>query len=161
MDYLSSPWRFRYVSGAEPARGCLFCTNALEQPERSNLVVHRASLNFVILNLYPYNTGHLMIAPYEHVGALSAASEGTLEELMRLTRTAERLLNGIYRPAGLNIGMNVGACAGAGVEGHLHMHVVPRWNGDANFMTVIGETRVSPEDLDVTYSKIRAAFDAV
>ncbi len=161
MEHLWSPWRFRYVSSAPPGENCLFCSKAAELPGSGNLIVHRAVHNFVILNLYPYNTGHLMVAPYEHVGTLSAAPAGTLSEMMSLTQAAERLLNGIYSPAGLNIGMNVGACAGAAVAGHLHMHVVPRWKGDANFMTVIGETRVSPEELGVTYLKIRTAFESL
>ncbi len=161
MDHLWSPWRFRYVNSGPSGEGCLFCAKGAEQPARNNLVVHRAQHNFVILNLYPYNTGHLMVVPYEHVGTLSAAPAGTLSEMMSLTQTAERLLGGIYSPAGFNIGMNVGACAGAGVAGHLHMHVVPRWHGDLNFMTVIGETRVSPEELDITYGKIREAFENV
>jgi ATP adenylyltransferase len=160
MDYLWSPWRYQYVSKSGPASGCIFCVKSSEQRDDENYVVHRAARNFVILNIYPYSTGHLMIAPYEHLATLGAAEEEVAAEMMQLARQAEIHLREIYRPQGLNLGMNVGESAGAGVPGHIHMHVLPRWVGDTNFMTTVGETRVLPESLPVTYQKLRKAFAA-
>jgi ATP adenylyltransferase len=154
MDYLWSPWRYKYVSSAGPADECIFCAKAASRDDAANFVVFRGRLNFVLLNLYPYTTGHLMIAPYAHVASLAESAPETLAEMMELTRTAERHLREVYHPRGLNIGMNVGECAGAGIAGHIHMHVLPRWPADANFMTTIGETRVLPEDLETTYAKL-------
>jgi ATP adenylyltransferase len=158
MDILWSPWRYQYVSTAGPADECIFCKKARERNDEENFVVHRGRLNFVILNLYPYTTGHLMIAPYAHVATLGAAGGETLAETMELTQQAERHLQAVYRPKGLNVGMNIGECAGAGIAGHIHMHVLPRWPADANFMTTIGETRVLPEDLRTTWEKLTRAW---
>ena len=158
MDRLWSPWRYAYVSEASAADDCIFCEKAAQDRDRENFIVWRGRKNFVLLNLYPYTTGHLMIAPYEHVATLNAASAGTLEEMIALARAAERHLTDVYRPRGLNIGMNVGECAGAGVAGHIHMHVVPRWPGDSSFMTTVGETRVLPEALEATCEKLAKAF---
>jgi len=158
MDIVWSPWRYRYVSQASPSDPCLFCL--LKEPGRDqeNYVIFRGSANFVVLNRYPYTTGHLMIAPYEHQATLEEAGEATLTEMIRLARAAERHLRRLYRPKGFNLGFNVGECAGAGVAGHLHMHVVPRWPADSNFMTTIGETRVLPEPLEVTWERVARAF---
>jgi ATP adenylyltransferase len=158
MDYVWSPWRYRYISQAGPGDECIFCKAAAGARDEENYILHRAARNFVILNRFPYTNGHLMIAPYEHVPTLEQAAEATLAEMMSLARRAEGCLREIYRPQGLNLGMNLGECAGAGVAGHIHMHVLPRWRGDANFMTVIGETRVLPEDLATTYEKLRQAW---
>jgi ATP adenylyltransferase len=158
MDRLWSPWRYRYVQGASPADDCIFCVKSSESRDDENYIVHRAEFNFVLLNLYPYTSGHLMIAPYEHVATLEEAAPATLAEMMRLTQAAERHLRALYKPDGVNIGMNIGAAAGAGVAGHIHMHVLPRWVADANFMTTVGETRVLPEELGVTYARLRKAF---
>jgi ATP adenylyltransferase len=158
MDYLWSPWRYQYVSKSEPAAECIFCVKASEDRDKENHIVHRGALNFVILNLYPYSTGHMMIAPYEHVATLEAAPEPALHEMMQLARRAEVHLREVYRPQGFNLGMNVGESAGAGVPGHIHMHVLPRWSGDTNFMTTVAETRVLPESLDVTFEKLKKAF---
>lgn len=158
MDRLWSPWRYAYVSKADPVQGCIFCEKAAEDRDEANYIVHRGRKNFLLLNLYPYTTGHVMIAPYEHVATLEAASLETLEEMMALARAAERNLRAIYRPQGFNIGMNLGECAGAGVAGHIHMHVVPRWPADSNFMSVVGETRVLPEAIEATYGKLLDAF---
>lgn len=154
MDRLWSPWRYRYVSKASPADDCVFCRISAERNDESNFVLHRADRNFVLLNLYPYTTGHLMVAPYEHVPTLEQAAPETLAEMMALTQRFEALLRSVYRPAGLNIGMNIGEVAGAGVAGHIHLHLLPRWAGDANFMTTVGETRVMPEDLADTWRKL-------
>ncbi|MCU1335452.1 MAG: histidine triad protein [Bryobacterales bacterium] len=160
MDRLWTPWRYRYVSTAGSKGGCIFCEAAASSDDRGNYVVLRAERNFAILNLYPYTSGHLMIAPYEHVATLAGAHPATLEEMMRLTARAEQALRQVYRPDGINIGMNLGEAAGAGVPGHIHMHVLPRWTGDASFMTTIAETRVLPETLDTTYERLKAALSA-
>jgi len=137
----------------------LFCAKAESSDDRANLVVLRAEHNFILLNLYPYTSGHLMIAPYAHVASLQDASPVALEEMMNLARRADTVLRQLYKPDGMNLGMNLGACAGAGVAGHIHMHVLPRWFADANFVSVVGETRILPETLDITYERIRTALD--
>jgi ATP adenylyltransferase len=159
MDYLWTPWRYRYVSSAPLSGSCLFCDIASGADDPKNYVLLRAELNFVLLNLYPYTSGHLMIAPYAHVPTLEASDPRALEEMMRLAQRAEAALRSVYRPEGMNLGLNVGQSAGAGVPGHLHMHVLPRWTGDTSFMTAIGETRVLPEDLETTYEKLCAALN--
>ena len=154
MDRLWTPWRYGYISHAEPSDGCIFCIKARENRDAENYIVYRGRLNFVLLNLYPYTNGHLMIAPYVHVATLAETAADTLSEMMRLTQRAEVNLRAAYHPHGFNLGMNIGESAGAGVAGHIHMHMLPRWTGDANFMSTIGETRVLPEELPVTYEKL-------
>ncbi|HEV8042447.1 MAG TPA: HIT domain-containing protein [Bryobacteraceae bacterium] len=151
MDYLWSPWRYQYVQKKLPDTGCVFC-----HPEK--FVVYRGQLNFVLLNLYPYTTGHLMIVPYEHIGTLQAASSETLQEMILLAQQAQRHLADIYKPDGFNLGMNLGESAGAGIADHIHLHVLPRWSGDTSFITTLSETRVLPEDLSVTHQKLTTAF---
>jgi ATP adenylyltransferase len=162
VDYLWSPWRYRYVSSGAPASSeqtaCLFCAKATSSEDRVNLVALRGEYNFVLLNLYPYASGHIMIAPYAHVASLQDADPAALEEMMRLARRADTALRQLYKPDGMNLGMNLGACAGAGVAAHIHMHVLPRWCGDASFMTTISETRVLPEELSVTWERLREAL---
>ena len=158
MDYLWSPWRYRYISKADPASECIFCQKSAETRDKENLIVHRAEHNFILLNLFPYTSGHLMIAPYQHVAFLGSASDVALHEMMLLAKAAERHLGAIYKPHGFNVGMNLGESAGAGIAGHIHLHVVPRWTGDANFMTTVGEARVLPEALETTYEKVAQAF---
>jgi ATP adenylyltransferase len=158
MDRLWTPWRYRYVSTANPTGGCIFCEKAASSDDRDNYIVLRAERNFLILNLYPYTSGHLMIAPYEHVATLAEAHPDTLQEIMLLSARAEKALAQLYRPDGFNIGMNVGESAGAGVAGHIHMHVLPRWTGDGSFMTTVAETRVLPETLETTYDRVKAAL---
>lgn len=159
MDRLWSPWRLEYVQKTAAEQGCIFCRMAAEQSDEANLIVHRSARNFIVLNRFPYATGHVMIVPFEHVDSLACASGETLQEMILLARETERRLREVYKPAGLNLGMNIGEIAGAGIAGHIHLHVLPRWTGDANFMTTIGETRVLPEDLAVTYRKLREAFE--
>jgi len=137
--------------------GCIFC-EALERGDGEPLVVHRGARAFVILNKFPYNNGHLMIVPNRHVGRLAGLDANELGELMTLTQAAERALAATYGPHGFNMGLNLGKPAGAGILDHLHMHVVPRWDGDTNFMSVVGETRVLPEELPATAARLRAAF---
>jgi ATP adenylyltransferase len=158
MDHLWSPWRYQYVQKEKTSAGCVFCQAATAERDEENLVVHRARKNYIILNLYPYSTGHLMVVPYEHVDLLQYASQETLEEMILLTQRAQIHLGEIYRPPGFNLGMNLGESAGAGIAEHIHMHVLPRWPGDTNFMTTVAETRVLPEDLLSTWRKLRDAF---
>ncbi|MBM3724424.1 MAG: HIT domain-containing protein [Acidobacteria bacterium] len=154
MDRLWSPWRYNYVTAPGPKPVCVFCEKLACGDDTASLIVHRARENFVLLNLYPYNSGHLMIAPFRHVATLEDSDPGHLTELMLLARRAETILRAVYRCPGLNLGFNLGACAGAGVAGHLHLHIVPRWEGDTNFLGAVGETRVLPEDLAATYKKL-------
>lgn len=160
MDYLWSPWRFRYVSEQAGSGGCVFCEKGTANPadDREHLILYRARQNFVLLNLFPYTTGHVMIAPYAHVGDLAPLPSETLAEMMHLAQQLQGALEATYHPEGYNLGMNLGKCAGAGVRDHVHLHVLPRWAGDSNFMTVVAETRVEPEDLKTTYDKLVGFF---
>jgi len=158
MDYLWSPWRYRYVTGAEPTSGCVFCQKVEENEDERNLILYRGLNNFVLLNIYPYTSGHLMIAPYRHIAQLAQADDATWSELMTLTRKAEQAIQAAYKPEGINLGMNLGKSAGAGIADHIHMHVLPRWQADSNFISVIGETRVLPEALSDTYRKLKPLF---
>jgi|SRR5581483_8113432 len=155
MERLWSPWRLAYVTaaGADQTAGCVFCGLA------DDLILTRGRTCFVVLNLYPYNNGHLMVVPTRHVGTLHASTPEELDELMRLTRHAEIALTEAYTPQGINVGINLGRPAGAGVVDHLHIHVVPRWTGDTNFMSVIGNVRVLPEELGETAKRLRPIFE--
>lgn len=166
MEVLWSPWRYDYIksgSGEEGAdsTSCVFCS-LLDDPrsDESKFIVHRGRLNFVVLNIYPYISGHLLIVPYEHVADLDAAEKATTDEMMDLAKRCQSILRLVYNPQGFNLGINLGRAAGAGIAGHVHMHVLPRWQGDSNFMSSIGGTRVIPEDLATTYTKLRAHFEA-
>jgi len=157
MDYLWTPWRYAYVSGVDKVTSCIFC----EAPKLSDakaLIVHRVTHCYVILNTYPYTNGHVMIVPYAHLDELQKLPPEAATEMMALSQRMESVLRSLYRPDGINLGMNVGKAAGAGVAGHIHMHILPRWIADANFVSVIGETRVLPESLDVTWQRIRQAL---
>ena len=158
MEHIWSPWRYKYIASADREPGCVFC-KARDGDDREYFIIHRASLNFIILNLYPYTSGHLMIVPYQHVASLSALVADTTTQMMELTKRAQSALETEYDPDGFNIGMNLGRSAGAGVAEHVHMHVVPRWTGDANFVSIVGETRVLPEDLTTTYERLKEYFD--
>jgi ATP adenylyltransferase len=158
MDHLWSPWRLAYIIGGAASGGCVFC-EALTSDAAAPLIVHRGRTCFVILNLYPYNNGHLMVIPTRHIATLTSATSDELCEMMELTRRAEIALTEAYAPHGMNMGINLGKPAGAGILDHLHMHVVPRWNGDTNFMTVVGQTRVLPEELPATADKLRPIFE--
>jgi ATP adenylyltransferase len=161
MDHLWSPWRYRYVSQTIPDEACLFCRKAASTDDKAAHILLRAERNYVLLNTFPYTSGHLMIAPYAHVATMEETEPATLEEMIRLAQRAEAALRKVYRPGGINVGLNIGRAAGAGVAGHIHMHVLPRWEGDVSFMTTVGETRVLPEDLDTTWEKLRGALLAV
>lgn len=163
MNNLWAPWRMTYLqSNREPAaagpEACIFCDKPRADEDEANLIVHRGRHCFVILNLYPYNNGHLMVVPYAHVGTLEDLAPEAAAEMMTLAQTAVRVLREMYRPQGFNLGINLGASAGAGIAAHVHLHVVPRWSGDTNFMTVTGETRVIPEDLGETWARMQATW---
>jgi ATP adenylyltransferase len=163
MDHLFTPWRYAYITGAHASGDCLFCgllqpKNGQAKDDEKSLIVHRAKYCFVMLNAFPYTSGHAMVVPYEHLDELSKLSQPAAQEMMALTQRLEGVLRELYRPDGINLGMNIGKAAGAGVASHIHMHVLPRWFGDVNFMTAVGETRVLPEDLQTTYQKLRFKF---
>jgi ATP adenylyltransferase len=162
LDYLWSPWRYPYLTGQKP-QGCIFCLMAAgsadkEPRDEETLIVFRGEHNFVVLNRFPYTSGHLMVVPYRHVADLAGLTDAAANELMALTRAAERHIRWLYHPDGMNLGMNIGESAGAGIAGHIHMHVLPRWTGDANFLSTVGQTRVLPEELTVTWKRVKDAF---
>ena len=161
MDVLWSPWRYSYIKSGEAETSdadssCVFCS-ILASPasDEEKFILHRAGFNFVILNIYPYTSGHLMIVPYSHTPELADLTKQESDELMDLTKHCQSIIKEVYQPHGMNLGMNLGKAAGAGVAGHLHLHILPRWIGDANFMTAIGQTRTIPEDLRETYEKLK------
>ncbi len=158
MDLLWSPWRYDYITGSGSTRpsGCVFC-NILKSSasDEENFILRRAEFNFVILNIYPYGTGHLMIVPYAHIADLDNADKQTTDEMMDMTKQIQTVLREVYSPEGFNLGMNLGRAAGAGVADHYHMHILPRWFGDVNFMTTFGQTRSIPESLITTYEKLK------
>jgi ATP adenylyltransferase len=158
MDYLWTPWRYRYIADGPKEDRCIFCDAVAANDDKKFLIVLRGEKNFVILNLYPYTSGHVMVVPYAHVSDFSTAEPDTLAEMMRLSQRVQVALAKTYNPQGYNLGMNLGRAAGAGITQHLHLHVLPRWSGDANFMTVVGETRVEPEELSTTYERLRTAL---
>ena len=157
MDYIWTPWRYQYIEEAAAGKQpeCVFCDALAKNDDEGTLIARRGAKTFVILNRFPYTSGHVMIVPYAHVAELSLCDAATLGEMMEYARRVEAALKTNYKPEGMNLGMNLGRAAGAGVAGHLHLHVLPRWAGDTNFMTVTGETRVHPEDLRVTYSRLK------
>jgi ATP adenylyltransferase len=160
MDYLWSPWRYQYIKGAieGPTPDCIFCDAATRKDDDKTLVVYRGAKIFVILNRFPYTSGHVMIVPYVHVADLGACDPDALCEMMKLAQKIEAAFRENYKPEGMNLGMNLGRAAGAGIASHIHMHALPRWFGDTNFMAVVGETRVHPEELSITYERMRAAL---
>lgn len=188
MDHLWTPWRYAYVTDESrdarkgvPAelsawpgdKGCVFCNMIaavdyaiaqgmpLDEAERAAGVVYRAKLNFICLNRYPYNSGHIMVVPYAHLSSLAALEREAAHEMTDLAQRSECALQSVYHPHGFNMGLNLGKAAGAGVAEHLHLHALPRWTGDTNFMTTVAESRVLPEDLSITWQRLREAFRAV
>ncbi len=161
MKYLWSPWRMTYIEGPKSENGCIFC-KALELPDGvENLIVHRGDRAFVILNRFPYTSGHLMVVPYLHRPSLVDLEPDTRAELMELSAQGIRVLEAEYRPEAFNLGANIGESAGAGIADHIHLHVVPRWTGDTNFLSTLAETRVLPESLEDTYRRVRSAWETL
>jgi ATP adenylyltransferase len=159
MEFIWSPWRYDYLASVgKPPSSCVFCIGEDQTRDADRLVLHRGVHNFIILNLFPYTSGHLMVAPYAHLSTIIEAGPEQSAEMMELSKKAIAALTAIYRPEGFNVGMNLGHVAGAGVRDHFHLHVVPRWAGDSNFTTIIGETRVLPEELKTTYKRLKARF---
>ena len=158
MDYLWTPWRYAYVSTAEKSTGCVFCDAANAGDDRKVRIVHRGQHCFIILNTYPYTPGHVMIVPYAHLDELRKLPLDAAREMMGLSQRMESVLRELYRPDGINLGMNIGKAAGAGIAGHIHMHVLPRWVADANFLSVVSETRVLPETLEETWKRMTKAL---
>jgi ATP adenylyltransferase len=158
MDYIWTPWRYHYIVKAGKLPGCVFCDLPAAQRDAETLIVLRAEKSFIILNRYPYTSGHLMVVPYAHTADFAGLDIATVTEMMQLAQRAQAALQNIYHPDGFNLGMNLSRPAGAGIADHLHLHLVPRWTGDTNFMTTIGETRLEPEELSITYQKLRAVL---
>jgi ATP adenylyltransferase len=160
MEVLFTPWRYSYLTSprSEAPLQCIFCAAAASTNPAETLTLFRNDLALVMLNRYPYTNGHLMVAPVAHEARLFESADASLRALIRLTAEAQRVLSDVYRPDGFNVGMNFGTVAGAGVADHYHMHIVPRWNGDSNFMTVTARTRLVPEDLEVTFAKLAPEF---
>lgn len=161
MERLYSPWRSQYIEGLEKSEGCFLCKAYQENNDDKNLLLYRGERAFVILNLFPYNAGHLMVCPNEHIGDFAALDDKTLHEISLLTREMVKLLKKVLKPDGFNIGYNLGRTAGAGLETHIHNHIVPRWIGDTNFMPVLGEVRVISQDLKEVYYKLKEGLKDV
>jgi ATP adenylyltransferase len=160
MNYLWSPWRMEYITTPKSNEGCIFCNGLKHSDGPENLIVHRGPHAFVMLNRFPYTSGHLMVVPYEHKPSLELLEAASRLDIMDLSARAIQVLQALYAPQGFNLGMNIGNAAGAGVIEHVHLHVVPRWVGDTNFMSSISQTRVLPELLEETYRRVKAAWDA-
>src|SRR5215210_2657182 len=158
MHVLFTPWRYSYLTAPKTDDGCIFCNAAASADPRTTLTLFRTPAALVMLNRYPYTNGHLMVAPVAHEARLFDSTDRSLRALIRLTAEAQRILSDVYRPDGFNVGMNFGQIAGAGVADHYHLHIVPRWSGDVNFMTVTAQTRLVPEDLDQTFEKLAPHF---
>jgi ATP adenylyltransferase len=160
MDYLWTPWRYAYVTAAaEGAKDCIFCELPRLGDDKKARIVYRGQHCFIILNTFPYTPGHSMIVPYAHIDELRLLAPDAAQEMMALSQKMENVMRRLYKPDGVNLGMNIGKAAGAGVAGHIHMHILPRWIADGNFMTVVGETRVLPETLEMTWERIKGALE--
>ncbi|HEY5649611.1 MAG TPA: HIT domain-containing protein [Nitrospiria bacterium] len=158
MDRIWAPWRMPYLKNPKKEKGCIFCLKPRRKNDAENLILYRGKRAFVLMNLYPYSNGHLMVSPYRHVGDLEKLDPPTLREIMTTVQKAMSALRRSFKPNAFNVGVNQGREAGAGIADHIHFHIVPRWNGDTNFMPVLGATRVIPEDLETTYERLRPLF---
>jgi len=160
MEHLWAPWRIEYIQNIRKTeqKGCLLCRKPQEENDEASLILYRGKANFVMLNAFPYNPGHLMVAPYRHLADLQSLTDEEAKEHFALIKKGTALLTKVLNPAGFNIGLNLGRVGGAGIEGHLHTHVVPRWEGDTNFMPVLGDTRVVSQALADTYRKLKSAL---
>lgn len=160
MQRLWAPWRMQYLKQANKTEGCFLCEKAASDQDSTNYVVYRGEYAYILLNAYPYSNGHLLVAPYQHAATLQELDDACLFECMKLIQKGTDLLTRAMHPEGFNIGFNIGKAAGAGVADHIHAHIVPRWVGDTNYLTVVGETRTIPEMLDETYCRLRAVLKA-
>lgn len=158
MERLWAPWRIQYITAGK-VEGCIFCNKADEDQDEENMILKRGKLSFIMMNAFPYNNGHLMIAPYRHIGDLSLLTDEEMLNVMQMVRDGKELLSKAFSPDGFNIGINLGRVAGAGIEDHVHVHIVPRWNGDTNFMPVLADIKVMPQALAATYQKLKEALD--
>jgi ATP adenylyltransferase len=164
MDKLWSPWRSKYIESFKPGNKdeneeCLFCRVVKEEKDKDNFILHRSEKGYIIMNLYPYNSGHLMIVPYQHSGSLEELDEETSAECMRLIKLGCRILEKSIYPHGFNVGANIGRVAGAGIENHVHFHIVPRWNGDTNFMPVLNDVKIVSEMMEDSFLKLKKAVE--
>lgn len=161
MKHLWAPWRMEYIKAVdEKVEGCIFCNKPSEDDDRNNLILYRGKFNFIILNKFPYNNGHIMVVPYNHVADPEDLSNETIMELWKLINKSKSILRKAFNPDGFNIGMNLGRTAGAGIDEHVHMHLVPRWNGDNNFMPVLGETKVISQGLTEAWDELSPYFNS-
>lgn len=161
VEHLFAPWRMRYIQGESrttPEGDCLLCDLPVLGVIRDRLILYRSSLCYVVMNAFPYTSGHLMVVPLSHGGKMTDFTVEELGQMTALLRESERILSEVYRPGGFNVGINIGSESGAGIAGHLHAHILPRWAGDTNFLTTVSETRVIPEDLRVTYDRLLPFF---
>lgn len=158
MDTLFSPWRMAYIQDSDKVEGCIFCKFPSESNDEKRYILHRSTTCFVMLNAYPYNSGHLMVAPYRHIASYDLLTRDELLDLNLIAQKCLSMMRSVLTPQGFNMGINMGKVSGAGFDGHVHLHIVPRWNGDTNFMPVMSQTRVLPEALDETYRKFMEAW---
>lgn len=158
-EVLYSPWRMKYINAEKKDKGCIFCLPENRESDEQHFVLYRSRYSFVIMNMYPYNNGHLLIVPLRHVNSLLKLSDSEYADFFNLVKESTRIIEETYGPEGINLGMNLGQAAGAGIAEHIHMHLVPRWSGDVNFMTSICGTRVIPEDFESTYKRLKKQFD--
>jgi ATP adenylyltransferase len=161
LERMWAPWRLKYIKGGDESvqKGCIFCTKPQASNDRDNLILYRGSHSFVIMNLYPYNNGHLMVVPYEHTADIGSPSAACVTEMWRLTDAAVTILGERFNAQGFNVGMNLSRCAGAGIDEHMHIHIVPRWNGDTNFMPVVGKVKVISQGMWEAYDMLKPAFE--
>ena len=157
MEYIWAPWRLEFIQMEKP-KGCILCDKPKQNKDAENYIIYRGQLNFVMLNAYPYNPGHLMVAPYRHIDSIEGMTDDELHEHFEIVRRSTGILRDVYCPGGFNLGLNLGRVAGVGIADHIHTHIVPRWQGDSNFMPVIAETKVLPEALSLTYQKLLGKF---
>ncbi len=161
MDRLWAPWRMQYIQNVDKKdEGCIFCNKPAETDDRKNLILYRGTSCFVMMNLFPYNNGHLMVVPYQHTSDILSLDQQSVSELWSLVCLSKKVLSKSFCPEGFNIGMNLGRVSGAGIDQHIHMHIVPRWNGDSNFMPVIGNTKVISQAIEDTYDALQPHFKA-
>ena len=164
MDFLWAPWRSKYVADSSKSKkdvNCIFCEFPKQNEDEKNLIVYRSKYAYVILNRFPYNPGHVMVVPYRHISSIDLLDDNEAQDIFRLIKIILASIRKVYSPDGFNIGINIGRTAGAGIEAHVHVHIVPRWNGDANFMPVLSNTKVLPEDLETTYAKLKSAINDI